>query len=145
LRRDEIWVAEKGADGNSSLIPISCYKDLRYGKDLHKTYLRGVLGGAPRLQTQAVGIPFAEEMSKQKGARSFRETTKGTRAEFVIVPEGSKTEIEYFNAVRPFFPKVVLSVIRSKQGSPPQGSQGDEEHPAGPQSERQVAPALHGS
>lgn len=60
LRRDEMWVAEKGADGNSSLIPISCYKDLRYDKDLDKTYLRGVLGGAPRLQTQAVGIPFAE-------------------------------------------------------------------------------------
>lgn len=49
LRRDEMWVAEREADGSSTLIPFSDYKDVRSDKDIRKSYLQGRLGGIPRL------------------------------------------------------------------------------------------------
>ena len=49
LRRDEMWVAERDATGASSLISFSEYKDVRYDKDIRKSYLQGRLGGIPRI------------------------------------------------------------------------------------------------
>jgi AAA15 family ATPase/GTPase len=49
LRRDEMWVAERNADGVSNLYSFSEYKDVRYDKDIRKSYLQGRLGGIPRL------------------------------------------------------------------------------------------------
>ena len=49
LRRDEMWVAERNIDGVSNLISFSEYKDIRYDKDIRKSYLQGRLGGIPRL------------------------------------------------------------------------------------------------
>jgi len=49
FRRDEMWVAERDKDGNSSLMAFSDYKDVRYDKDLRKSYLQGRLGGVPNL------------------------------------------------------------------------------------------------
>ena len=49
LRRDEMWVAERDASGVSSLFSFSEYKDIRYDKDLRKSYLQGRLGGIPRI------------------------------------------------------------------------------------------------
>jgi AAA15 family ATPase/GTPase len=49
LRRDEMWVAERDADGASRLFPFSDYKDIRYDKDIRKSYLQGRLGGIPRI------------------------------------------------------------------------------------------------
>lgn len=49
LRRDEIWVAERDGLGASSLIAFSEYQDIRYDKDIRKSYLQGRLGGIPRL------------------------------------------------------------------------------------------------
>ena len=49
LRRDEMWVAERGASGASSLLSFSEYKDIRYDKDIRKSYLQGRLGGIPRI------------------------------------------------------------------------------------------------
>ena len=49
LRRDEMWVAERSASGISSLLPFSEYKDVRYDKDIRKSYLQGRLGGVPRI------------------------------------------------------------------------------------------------
>lgn len=49
LRRDEMWVAERDASGASSLFSFSEYKDIRYDKDLRKSYLQGRLGGIPRI------------------------------------------------------------------------------------------------
>jgi len=49
LRRDEMWVAERDASGVSSLCSFSEYHDVRYDKDLRKSYLQGRLGGIPRL------------------------------------------------------------------------------------------------
>ena len=49
LRRDEMWVAERDATGGSSLLSFSEYKDVRYDKDIRKSYLQGRLGGIPRI------------------------------------------------------------------------------------------------
>ena len=49
LRRDEMWVAERDATGASSLLSFSEYKDVRYDKDIRKSYLQGRLGGIPRI------------------------------------------------------------------------------------------------
>lgn len=49
FRRDEMWVAERNSDGNSTLTPFSEFKDVRYDKDIRKSYLQGRLGGIPRI------------------------------------------------------------------------------------------------
>lgn len=49
LRRDEMWVAERDASGASDLFSFSEYKDVRYDKDIRKSYLQGRLGGIPRI------------------------------------------------------------------------------------------------
>lgn len=49
LRRDEMWITERNLDGVSSLISFSEYKDIRYDKDIRKSYLQGRLGGIPRI------------------------------------------------------------------------------------------------
>ncbi len=54
LRRDEMWVAERDKSGASSLFSFSEYKDVRYDKDLRKSYLQGRLGGIPRILLEGV-------------------------------------------------------------------------------------------
>ena len=49
LRRDEMWVTERDAAGASNLFSFSEYKDVRYDKDIRKSYLQGRLGGIPRI------------------------------------------------------------------------------------------------
>ena len=49
FRRDEMWVAERKPTGASSLVSFSEYKDVRYDKDIRKSYLQGRLGGIPRI------------------------------------------------------------------------------------------------
>lgn len=49
LRRDEMWVTERDAKGASTLYSFSDYKDVRYDKDIRKSYLQGRLGGIPRI------------------------------------------------------------------------------------------------
>ena len=49
FRRDEMWVAERDQQGNSSLFSLSEYKDIRFDKDIRKSYLQGRLGGIPRI------------------------------------------------------------------------------------------------
>ena len=49
LRRDEIWVTERDGFGASSLMSFSEYKEVRYDKDIRKSYLQGRLGGVPRI------------------------------------------------------------------------------------------------
>lgn len=49
MRRDEMWVTERNGRGESTLVSFSDYKDVRYDKDIRKSYLRGRLGGVPRL------------------------------------------------------------------------------------------------
>ncbi|VVM07027.1 AAA family ATPase [Methylacidimicrobium tartarophylax] len=52
LRRDEMWVTERDAGGVSKLFSFSDYKDVRYDKDIRKSYLQGRLGGIPRILLQ---------------------------------------------------------------------------------------------
>ena len=49
LRRDEMWATERDASGGSSLFSFSEYRDVRYDKDIRKSYLQGRLGGVPRI------------------------------------------------------------------------------------------------
>ena len=49
FRRDEIWVTERNGQGCSELYSFSDYKDIRYDKDIRKSYLQGRLGGIPKI------------------------------------------------------------------------------------------------
>lgn len=49
LRRDEMWIAERKPDGASKLMSFAEYKDVRYDKDIRKSYLQGRLGGIPQI------------------------------------------------------------------------------------------------
>lgn len=49
LRRDEMWVVERDLRGASTMLSFSEYKDVRYDKDIRKSYLQGRLGGIPRI------------------------------------------------------------------------------------------------
>ena len=51
MRRDEMWVTERDALGASSLTSFSEYLDIRYDKDIRKSYLQGRLGGIPQILT----------------------------------------------------------------------------------------------
>ena len=60
LRRDEMWVVERDSSGASSLLSFSDYKEVRYDKDIRKSYLQGRLGGVPRIVSQRFDdIPMA--------------------------------------------------------------------------------------
>jgi len=54
LRRDEMWVVERDFSGASTLLSFSDYKDVRYDKDIRKSYLQGRLGGIPRIVSDGV-------------------------------------------------------------------------------------------
>ena len=49
LRRDEMWVSERDNSGISKLFSFSEFKDVRYDKDIRKSYLQGRLGGVPKI------------------------------------------------------------------------------------------------
>lgn len=57
FRRDEMWIAERDNSGVSTLFSFSEYKDVRYDKDVRKSYLQGRLGGIPRIPRQGVLFP----------------------------------------------------------------------------------------
>jgi AAA15 family ATPase/GTPase len=52
MRRDEMWVTERDAEGGSSLFSFSEYKDVRYDKDIRRSYLQGRMGGVPRIRAK---------------------------------------------------------------------------------------------
>jgi AAA15 family ATPase/GTPase len=49
VRRDEMWITERTQSGTSTITSFSEFKDVRYDKDLRKSYLQGRLGGVPRV------------------------------------------------------------------------------------------------
>jgi AAA15 family ATPase/GTPase len=59
MRRDEMWVTERDAIGSSSLTSFSEYMEIRYDKDIRKSYLQGRLGGIPQILLSAPS--FASE------------------------------------------------------------------------------------
>ena len=62
MRRDEMWVAERDTEGASSLIAFNEYRDIRYDKDIRKSYLQGRIGGVPRILFS--GATFRDECSR---------------------------------------------------------------------------------
>lgn len=66
LRRDEMWASERDSSGNSTLFSLSDYKDIRYDKDIRKSYLQGRLGGIPRISPAGsfADLCFAEESAE---------------------------------------------------------------------------------
>lgn len=68
LRRDEMWVAERDSSGASKMISFSEYKDVRYDKDIRKSYLQGRLGGIPRilLRGSLINSCVTEESEENK-------------------------------------------------------------------------------
>jgi AAA15 family ATPase/GTPase len=49
FRRDEMWVTERRNYGASTLTALCEYSDVRYDKDIRKSYLQGRFGGIPRV------------------------------------------------------------------------------------------------
>jgi AAA15 family ATPase/GTPase len=49
LRRDEMWITERNHLGESTLIALSDYKNIRADKDIRKSYLLGMFGGVPNI------------------------------------------------------------------------------------------------
>ncbi|SQG64564.1 putative phage resistance protein [Corynebacterium renale] len=47
LRKDQIWVVEKGRQGATAITPLSDFENLRSDKDLRKAYVQGRFGGVP--------------------------------------------------------------------------------------------------
>ena len=47
MRRDEMYVAQRGADGCSGLVGLPEFKGIRFDKDLVRSYLDGRFGGIP--------------------------------------------------------------------------------------------------
>jgi uncharacterized protein len=66
FRRDEMWVTERNAEGVSNLISFSEYKDVRYDKDIRKSYLQGRLGGVPRI----VGASIPQDQCQSDEGRT---------------------------------------------------------------------------
>ena len=66
LRRDEMWVTKREADGSSDLFSFSDYKEMRYDKDIRKSYLQGRLGGVPRILTGVLLSGVCSGSGKEK-------------------------------------------------------------------------------
>ena len=66
LRRDEMWVVERNAFGESSIIAFSEYKEIRSDKDLRKSYLQGRLGGIPHLTANLQMIRSGPDSSEEE-------------------------------------------------------------------------------
>jgi AAA15 family ATPase/GTPase len=52
LRRDEIWMVEKNTEGVSSLSRLDEKFNLRFDKELEKSYLKGLFGATPNLSDE---------------------------------------------------------------------------------------------
>jgi len=49
FRRDEMWITERDETGASTIVSFSDFKDIRYDKDIRKSYLQGRFGGVPNI------------------------------------------------------------------------------------------------
>lgn len=57
FRRDEMWIFER-KEGETELIPLSDFEDIRYDKDIRKSYLEGRMGGIPQIM---LPLPESED------------------------------------------------------------------------------------
>ena len=54
LRRDEMWFTERDQKGRSSIFSLADFKDVRFDKDVRKSYLQGRYGAIPRMLADCV-------------------------------------------------------------------------------------------
>lgn len=54
LRRDEMWFTERDKKGRSSIFSLADFKDVRFDKDVRKSYLQGRYGAIPRMIADCV-------------------------------------------------------------------------------------------
>ena len=71
LRRDEMWLIERGRNGETLLESLSDYKNLRNDKDVRKAYIEGRFSGVPHLK------PFGRR-SGQLARSAVDESARGT-------------------------------------------------------------------
>ncbi len=64
LRRDEMWITERESLGNTTLNSFSEFKDVRYDKDIRKSYLQGRMGGVPRFLSDKLISAFDIKSNK---------------------------------------------------------------------------------
>lgn len=57
FRRDEMWIFER-KEGATELFPLSDFEDIRYDKDIRKSYLEGRMGGIPQIM---LPLPESED------------------------------------------------------------------------------------
>ena len=50
MRRDEMYIAQRGTDGCSELVGLAEFEGIRFDKDLIRSYLDGRFGGIPMLR-----------------------------------------------------------------------------------------------
>ncbi len=50
MRRDEMWILERNERGETDLLSLSDFKNVRYDKNLLKSYLLGRFGGIPHIR-----------------------------------------------------------------------------------------------
>lgn len=67
LRRDEMWVAERDAQGQSQLFSFAEYKELRNDTDIRKRYLQGRLGGTPQILLSGALTPATASLQSNDG------------------------------------------------------------------------------
>jgi AAA15 family ATPase/GTPase len=53
LRRDEMWLTERDSSGESVVFSVSDFKEIRYDKNIRKSYLQGRMGGISRVLIDA--------------------------------------------------------------------------------------------
>lgn len=53
MRRDEMYIAQRGANGCSELVGLSEFQGIRFDKDLVRSYLDGRFGGIPMLRQES--------------------------------------------------------------------------------------------
>ena len=62
FRRDEMWLVRRDSEGVSELVSLGDFKDIRFDKDIRKSYLEGRLGGIPHIRPQC-GRPSCDASS----------------------------------------------------------------------------------
>ncbi|MBR4171679.1 MAG: ATP-binding protein [Kiritimatiellae bacterium] len=60
FRRDEMWLVRRDSEGVSELVSLGDFKDIRFDKDIRKSYLEGRLGGIPHISPSMALQPEPE-------------------------------------------------------------------------------------
>jgi AAA15 family ATPase/GTPase len=64
LRRDELWITERGEESNvSRMFSINDFRGVRDDTDIRSNYLMGVFGGKPKISPELVACPRTKEQA----------------------------------------------------------------------------------